>query len=196
MPVALDRAGWGTWIRTKTNRVRVCCATVTPFPNGFPNNFNGLERCSEAERKPRRKSAFLASRPSTCSLPGLASAVICECVTGFSTLVGTRARPTTPGHDFTSFPSSLIFHPSNSGLRSRGAKRPSFAQSFGLPLEGGRREHRMLAAPAAARALVESTRVSHYRHRRTCRRSLRNGFRLMCVLLCLQTLPECANGRF
>jgi hypothetical protein len=26
-------AGWGTWIRTKTNRVRVCCATVTPFPN-------------------------------------------------------------------------------------------------------------------------------------------------------------------
>ena len=25
--------GWGTWIRTKTNRVRVCCATVTPFPN-------------------------------------------------------------------------------------------------------------------------------------------------------------------
>ena len=25
-------AGWGTWIRTKTNRVRVCCATVTPFP--------------------------------------------------------------------------------------------------------------------------------------------------------------------
>ena len=27
--------GWGTWIRTKTNRVRVCCATVTPFPNGI-----------------------------------------------------------------------------------------------------------------------------------------------------------------
>ena len=26
------RLGWGTWIRTKTNRVRVCCATVTPFP--------------------------------------------------------------------------------------------------------------------------------------------------------------------
>jgi hypothetical protein len=26
------RGGWGTWIRTKTNRVRVCCATVTPFP--------------------------------------------------------------------------------------------------------------------------------------------------------------------
>lgn len=25
-------SGWGTWIRTKTNRVRVCCATVTPFP--------------------------------------------------------------------------------------------------------------------------------------------------------------------
>src|SRR5262249_18934983 len=26
------QGGWGTWIRTKTNRVRVCCATVTPFP--------------------------------------------------------------------------------------------------------------------------------------------------------------------
>src|SRR5688572_26381582 len=28
----LKMLGWGTWIRTKTNRVRVCCATVTPFP--------------------------------------------------------------------------------------------------------------------------------------------------------------------
>ena len=35
-------AGWGTWIRTKTNRVRVCCATVTPFPNGLPSVFNSL----------------------------------------------------------------------------------------------------------------------------------------------------------
>ena len=91
-PSALHRDGWGTWIRTKTNRVRVCCATVTPFPNGFPNNFNGLERCSEAERKPGRKSAPLASRPSTRSLPGLASAVICTCATGFSALAGTGNR--------------------------------------------------------------------------------------------------------
>jgi hypothetical protein len=35
-------AGWGTWIRTKTNRVRVCCATVTPFPNGLMSKFNTL----------------------------------------------------------------------------------------------------------------------------------------------------------
>jgi hypothetical protein len=28
----ITERGWGTWIRTKTNRVRVCCATVTPFP--------------------------------------------------------------------------------------------------------------------------------------------------------------------
>jgi hypothetical protein len=33
VPVQWFVAGWGTWIRTKTNRVRVCCATVTPFPN-------------------------------------------------------------------------------------------------------------------------------------------------------------------
>ena len=37
-----DRCGWGTWIRTKTNRVRVCCATVTPFPNGLPSAINSL----------------------------------------------------------------------------------------------------------------------------------------------------------
>src|SRR5215475_12659848 len=37
----------------------------------------------------------------------------------------------------------------------------------------------MLAAPAASCAMVESTRVRNYRHRRTCRRSLRNGFRLI-----------------
>ena len=35
--------GWGTWIRTKTNRVRVCCATVTPFPNGIPRRINALD---------------------------------------------------------------------------------------------------------------------------------------------------------
>lgn len=36
--------GWGTWIRTKTNRVRVCCATVTPFPNGLLSKFNSLRK--------------------------------------------------------------------------------------------------------------------------------------------------------
>jgi hypothetical protein len=39
------RTGWGTWIRTKTNRVRVCCATVTPFPNQLLSNFNTLWNC-------------------------------------------------------------------------------------------------------------------------------------------------------
>ena len=39
---AASAAGWGTWIRTKTNRVRVCCATVTPFPNGLPSVINSL----------------------------------------------------------------------------------------------------------------------------------------------------------
>ena len=34
----------------------------------------------------------------------------------------------------------------------------------------------MLAAPVAARALVESTRVSHYRYVETFRHSLRDGF--------------------
>src|SRR5437879_11970871 len=39
---AADVAGWGTWIRTKTNRVRVCCATVTPFPHRLPSAINSL----------------------------------------------------------------------------------------------------------------------------------------------------------
>jgi hypothetical protein len=63
--------GWGTWIRTKTNRVRVCCATVTPFPNGLLSKFNSLRNCSAiapwaANRRP-------ASRRSTRSPPHLAS---------------------------------------------------------------------------------------------------------------------------
>ena len=43
--VRIAAAGWGTWIRTKTNRVRVCCATVTPFPNGLPSEINSLFGC-------------------------------------------------------------------------------------------------------------------------------------------------------
>jgi hypothetical protein len=63
--------GWGTWIRTKTNRVRVCCATVTPFPNGLLSKFNSLRNCSAiapwaANRRP-------AGRRSTRSPPRLAS---------------------------------------------------------------------------------------------------------------------------
>jgi hypothetical protein len=40
----------------------------------------------------------------------------------------------------------------------------------------GRRECRMLAAPAASRAKVKSTRASHHRFTETVRHSLRNGF--------------------
>jgi hypothetical protein len=40
----------------------------------------------------------------------------------------------------------------------------------------GRRECRMLAAPAASRTKVESTRVNHHRYAETLRHSLRNGF--------------------
>ena len=51
-------AGWGTWIRTKTNRVRVCCATVTPFPN-FPSNIRylcwKLTAADEQGPSPRRR---------------------------------------------------------------------------------------------------------------------------------------------
>jgi hypothetical protein len=35
----------------------------------------------------------------------------------------------------------------------------------------------------------------HYRYAETVRHSLRNGFTAYSALLCLQNLPECANGR-
>ena len=46
------------------------CAAVTPFPDGIPNNFNGLEGCSEAECEPKRNQRFsrgdlLSVRPGT-----------------------------------------------------------------------------------------------------------------------------------
>jgi len=41
---------------------------------------------------------------------------------------------------------------------------------------GGRRECRVFGTPAAARALVESTRVSHYRSTEIIRHSLHDGF--------------------
>jgi hypothetical protein len=76
MLVRMSEGGWGTWIRTKTNRVRVCCATVTPFPNGIPNKFNNLWNC------PDRAATCVAQigagpwlRPSILYLPALASAV-------------------------------------------------------------------------------------------------------------------------
>ena len=53
----------------------------------------------------------------------------------------------------------------------------------------------MLGAPAAARALVESTRVSHYRYVETNRHSLRNGFTAYtCPPRCPGFLATVAGG--
>ena len=70
-----DEAGWGTWIRTKTNRVRVCCATVTPFPNGLSSLINGL--CGYLDKSPAPGSGQITARwlrRSTRSILPLASA--------------------------------------------------------------------------------------------------------------------------
>ena len=48
---ATSESGWGTWIRTKTNRVRVCCATVTPFPNGIVEQIQCIIDPSDCGRK-------------------------------------------------------------------------------------------------------------------------------------------------
>ena len=61
--------GWGTWIRTKTNRVRVCCATVTPFPNGIAEQIQWLIDLSGCGRKRvwrksrLRRGSVLPARP-------------------------------------------------------------------------------------------------------------------------------------
>ena len=64
--------GWGTWIRTKTNRVRVCCATVTPFPNGIAGRIQWLiELLGRGRRRywrssRLRRAGFLLGRPQAC----------------------------------------------------------------------------------------------------------------------------------
>jgi hypothetical protein len=58
---------------------------------------------------------------------------------------------------------------------SRGAMRPSDA-GISCPSIRGRRECRALDAPAAARVVVVSTRVSHHGHTGNTRHSPRNGF--------------------
>ncbi len=69
-----ERIGWGTWIRTKTNRVRVCCATVTPFPKNHPRyqQLSWMSGHLGAAGSPA-KSASARVRPSTRLVPGLAS---------------------------------------------------------------------------------------------------------------------------
>jgi hypothetical protein len=74
--------------------------------------------------------------------------------------------------------------------RSRGAGRPRFASSFALSSIRGRREDRVLAAPAVSRAIcANKTAHEHTGQRETLRPSLRNGFTAYFVLS-----PE--NGSF
>src|SRR6478736_8887367 len=75
--------------------------------------------------------------------------------------------------------------------RSRGALRPRFASNFPPSLENrGRREDRVLAAPAVSRAICAKQNCTRaYRAAGTLRPSLRNGFTAYFVLS-----PE--NGSF
>jgi hypothetical protein len=74
--------------------------------------------------------------------------------------------------------------------RSRGALRPRFASRFALRRNGGRREDRVLAAPAVPRAIcANKTAHEHTGTGGASRPSLRNGFTAYIVLF-----PE--NGSF
>src|SRR3954464_7731872 len=73
---------------------------------------------------------------------------------------------------------------------SRGALRPRFARNFPPSRNRGRREDRVLAAPAVSRAIcANKTAHEHTGQRETLRPSLRNGFTAYFVLS-----PE--NGSF
>jgi hypothetical protein len=78
--------------------------------------------------------------------------------------------------------------------RSRGAKRPSHAWKFPYPPIRGRRECRAPDAPAAACAVVVSTRVSHHGHTGITRHSPRNGFN-GCFVLSPVTGLSCHRHR-
>ena len=83
-------------------------------------------------------------------------------------------------------------HPSyaDTTSRSRGAFSPRFASSFALIEIRGRREDRVLAAPAVSRAICANKNCTRaYRAAGTLRPSLRNGFTAYFVLF-----PE--NGSF
>jgi hypothetical protein len=79
-------------------------------------------------------------------------------------------------------PPSIAFQMSKSGegtpSRSRGRNARGMHRCEALE-QGGRGEHRALAAPAASRTKVESTRVSHRRYAEAIRRSPRDGLRLI-----------------
>src|SRR6188508_1511554 len=75
--------------------------------------------------------------------------------------------------------------------------RPRFAINFPPSRNRGRREDRVLAAPAVSRAIcVRQNCTRAYRAAGAFRPSLRNGFTAYFVLLRPQNLAECANGRF
>src|SRR5882672_3242127 len=78
----------------------------------------------------------------------------------------------------------------NMTTRSRDVFRPRFASWFGPLRNRGRREDRVLAAPAVSRAIcANKTAHEHTGQRETFRPSLRNGFTAYFVLF-----PE--NGSF
>jgi len=72
-----------------------------------------------------------------------------------------------------SFQSTVL---ANTASRSRRLFRARFAVEFPPSAVRGRRECRAPGAPAAACAVVESTRVSHHGHTGNTRHSPRNGF--------------------
>jgi hypothetical protein len=81
---------------------------------------------------------------------------------------------------------------------SRGADSArSFARkSFAHEIKG-RRESRVLSSTRSLACKVKKAyEHSHHRFAETIRPSLRDGVNGYFVLLCLQNLPECADGRF
>jgi hypothetical protein len=91
-----------------------------------------------------------------------------------------------PGHGLLRFARNEV----DTVSRSRGVDRPRFASSFALLENRGRREDRVLAAPAVPRAIcANKTAHEHTGQRETLRPSLRNGFTAYFVLS-----PE--NGSF
>src|SRR3954466_6756037 len=102
---------------------------------------------------------------------------------------GAKRYPSMPAQKVMGFAS---LYPSYADMtsRSRGALRPRFASSFVPPELRGRREDRVLAAPAVSRAICANKRAhEHTGQRETLRPSLRNGFTAYNVLS-----PE--NGSF
>src|SRR4051812_15615567 len=102
---------------------------------------------------------------------------------------GAKRYPSIPADKMMGFTS---LYPSYADMtsRSRGALRPRFCWRTSRLLLRGRREDRVLAAPAVSRAIcANKTAHEHTGQRETLRPSLRNGFTAYNVLF-----PE--NGSF